>query len=207
MLNSKEHINYLKRLKKNKRKIVIIQILILVLFLIIWEILSRLNIINSFLSSSPTNVLKTIITLLKDKSLFTHAGITIYETIISFSISTIIGFMIASIMWFYNSIAKILDPYLTILNSLPKVALGPLIIIWVGASINSIIFMALLITIFVTIINIYESFQQTNKSYILLLKSLGATKKDIFFKVIIPSNKKNIINTLKINISMSLIGM
>ena len=170
MLNSKEHINYLKRLKKNKRKIVIIQILILVLFLIIWEVLSRLNIINSFLSSSPTNVLKTIITLLKDKSLFTHAGITIYETIISFSISTIIGFMIASIMWFYNSIAKVLDPYLTILNSLPKVALGPLIIIWVGASINSIIFMALLITIFVTIINIYESFQQTNKSYILLLK-------------------------------------
>lgn len=207
MLNSKEHINYLKRLKKNKRKIVIIQILILVLFLIIWEVLSRLNIINSFLSSSPTNVLKTIITLLKDKSLFTHAGITIYETIISFSISTIIGFMIASIMWFYNSIAKVLDPYLTILNSLPKVALGPLIIIWVGASINSIIFMALLITIFVTIINIYESFQQTNKSYILLLKSLGATKKDIFFKVIIPSNKKNIINTLKINISMSLIGV
>ena len=207
MLNSKEHINYLKRLKKNKRKIVIIQILILVLFLIIWEILSRLNIINSFLSSSPTNVLKTIITLLKDKSLFTHAGITIYETIISFSISTIIGFIIASIMWFYDSIAKVLDPYLTILNSLPKVALGPLIIIWVGASINSIIFMALLITIFVTIINIYESFQQTNKSYILLLKSLGATKKDIFFKVIIPSNKKNIINTLKINISMSLIGV
>lgn len=207
MSSSKEHISYLQKIKKNKIKIIIIQILILIIFLAVWELLSRFNIINSFLSSSPSNVIKTIITLIKDKTLFTHTGITIYETILSFSISTLIGFIIASIMWFFDDFAKILDPYLTILNSLPKVALGPLIIIWVGASINSIIFMALLITIFITIINIYENFKQTNKSYITLLKSLGATKKDIFFKVIIPSNKKNIINTLKINISMSLIGV
>ncbi|MBO5138462.1 MAG: ABC transporter permease [Bacilli bacterium] len=207
MSNSKEHINYIKNIKKNKNKIIIIQILILAIFLIIWEILARYNIINSFLSSSPTNVIKTTISLIKDKTLFTHTAITLYETIISFAISTILGLIIASIMWYFKSVAKVLDPYLTILNSLPKVALGPLIIIWVGASINSIIFMALLITLFITIINIYESFKQTNKNYITLLKSLGASKKDIYFKVIIPSNKKNIINTLKINISMSLIGV
>lgn len=206
MSNSKEHINYIKNIKKNKKKIIIIQILILAIFLIIWEILARYNIINSFLSSSPTNVIKTTISLIKDKTLFTHTAITLYETIISFAISTILGLIIASIMWYFKSVAKVLDPYLTILNSLPKVALGPLIIIWVGASINSIIFMALLITLFITIINIYESFKQTNKNYMTLLKSLGASKKDIYFKVIIPSNKKNIINTLKINISMSLIG-
>lgn len=207
MSNSKEHINYIKNIKKNKNKIIIIQILILAIFLIIWEILARYNIINSFLSSSPTNVIKTTISLIKDKTLFTHTAITLYETIISFAISTILGLIIASIMWYFKSVAKVLDPYLTILNSLPKVALGPLIIIWVGASINSIIFMALLITLFITIINIYESFKQTNKNYITLLKSLEASKKDIYFKVIIPSNKKNIINTLKINISMSLIGV
>lgn len=207
MSNSKEHINYIKNIKKNKKKIIIIQILILAIFLIIWEILARYNIINSFLSSSPTNVIKTTISLIKDKTLFTHTAITLYETIISFAISTILGLIIASIMWYFKSVAKVLDPYLTILNSLPKVALGPLIIIWVGASINSIIFMALLITLFITIINIYESFKQINKNYITLLKSLGASKKDIYFKVIIPSNKKNIINTLKINISMSLIGV
>lgn len=206
MSNSKEHIEFIKNVKKQKRKIIIIQLLILVTFLIIWEILSRYNIINSFLSSSPTNVIKTIISLIKDKTLFIHTAITLYETIISFAISTILGLIIASLMWYFKSLAKTLDPYLTILNSLPKVALGPLIIIWVGASINSIIFMALLITLFITIINIYESFKQTNQNYITLLKSLGATKKNIYFKVIIPSNKKNIINTLKINISMSLIG-
>lgn len=207
MLNSSEHNKYLQKIKKNKIKIIIIQILILFTFLIIWELLSKYNIINSFLSSSPSNVIKTTLSLIKDKTLFNHVAITLYEVIISFSISTIIGLIIASIMWLFDDFAKVIDPYLTILNSLPKVALGPLIIIWIGASINSIIFMALLITIFITIINIYESFKQTNQNYITLLKSLGATKKQIFFKVIIPSNKKNIINTLKINISMSLIGV
>ena len=85
--------------------------------------------------------------------------------------------------------------------------MGPLIIIWVGASINSIIFMALLISTFVTIINIYSGFVTTDKSYITLLKSLGATRGQIFRKVIFPSNYVNIISSLKINISMSLIGV
>ena len=104
-------------------------------------------------------------------------------------------------------LSKILDPYLTVLNSLPKVALGPLIIIWFGASVRSIIVMSLMINIFVTIINIYLGFAMTNEEYIKLLKTMGASKIQIFTKVILPANRKNIINALKINISMSLIGV
>lgn len=128
-----------------------------------------------------------------------------YETFISFIITSIIGFNRYSYVVF-PTLFKTIDPYLTILNALPKVALGPLIIIWVGASTNSIIFMALLISLFITIINIYNGFNSTNENYIKLLKSLNASKICIFLKVVMPSNIKNLISTMKINISMTLIG-
>ena len=207
---SKEHIEYLKKRKKEKRikRIVcFFRLLIIICFLIAWELLSRFELINTFLSSSPTEVIETTMQLLKDQTLFTHIGVTLYEVITSFLIATIIGFIIATILWSNKIIAKVIDPYLTILNSLPKVALGPLIIIWVGASTNSIIFMALLISTFVTIITIYQGFSQTNKSYITLLKSLGANKLQIFIKAVLPSNIPTLISALKINISMSLIGL
>ena len=110
-------------------------------------------------------------------------------------------------MWSSKTISKIFDPYLTILNSLPKVSLGPLIIIWIGANVNSIIFMAILISIFTTIINMYNSFINTDNSKVMLLKSFNASKKQIFFKLILRGNIPSLINTLKINISLSLIGV
>lgn len=203
---SKEHIDYLKKQKKERNIVIFFQVLIILLFLVGWELLIKFKLINTFLSSSPTRVLNTTIGLLKDNSLFSHIYITTYETLVSFLISTIIGLVVGAILWWNKVIAKIVDPYLTVLNSLPKVALGPLIIIWVGASINSIIFMALLITIFVAIINTYNGFKSTEEYYITLLKTFKASKFQIFFKAILPSNYANIISTLKINISMSLIG-
>ena len=204
---SEEHLRYLKKQKREKRLVCFFRFLIIVLFLLTWELLSRLELINTFLSSSPTEVIKTTIQLLKDNSLFTHIGVTLYEVIVSFAVATIIGFTTATILWNNKIIAKIIDPYLTILNSLPKVALGPLIIIWVGASTNSIIFMPLLISTFVTIITLYQGFSSTNNSYITLLKSLGANKRQIFIKAVLPSNIPTLISALKINISMSLIGV
>ena len=136
---SREHIDYLKKQKKEKRVVFFFRLLIIVVFLIAWELLSRFELINTFLSSSPSEVIETTIQLLKDQTLFTHIGITLYEVIVSFLAATIIGFIVATILWSNKIIAKIIDPYITILNSLPKVALGPLIIIWVGASMNSII--------------------------------------------------------------------
>ena len=204
---SDEHKKYLKKLRKEKVIVFIFRILIISMFLIAWELLSDYKIINSFTSSSPIKATKTIVELFRDGSLIKHIGVTLYEVLISFFIASIVGIITAIILWSNKIISKIIDPYLTILNSLPKVALGPLIIIWVGASTNSIIFMALLINTFITIINIYNSFISTDKNYIILLKSLKASKFKILTKVVIPSNYLNIISALKINISMSLIGV
>jgi len=204
---SLEHKDYLKKIKRKKIIITVFQILIISLFIIIWESLARTNLINTFLSSSPTEVIKTTINLFKTNNLFNHIWVTLYETLISFLIASIFGFIIASILWWNDILAKIIDPYLTILNSLPKVALGPLIIIWVGANTNSIIFMALMISLIISIINIYNGFINTPKNYIKLMQSFQASKWNIYKKAVVPSNINNIINCFKINISMSLIGV
>jgi len=204
---STEHKQFLKRIKNRKKLIKVSQIAIIIFLIIVWELSARLGIINTFMSSSPSEAIKTMINLFNSNNLFNHIYVTLLETIISFIIASLLGFLIASLLWWNKFIADTLDPYLTILNSLPKVALGPLIIIWVGANTNSIIFMALMISLFVSIINIYNGFINTEKDYITLLKSLNASKFQIYKLVIIPANISNLINCLKINVSMSLIGV
>lgn len=204
---SKEHINYLKKIKKNKILIKIFQILIIVLFIMIWQLLANKDLINTFIFSSPKKIANCIIKLHQQNNLYNHIFITILETLISFGLGTIIGIIIASIMWWNKFLAKVIDPYLTVLNSLPKIALGPIIIIWAGAGMKSIILMALLISVIITIINVYQGFIDTDINKIKLMKTLKATKKQIYFKLIIPNNLPIIINALKINISMSLIGV
>ena len=204
---SEEHKEFLKKKKKEKIIVISFQILLLLVFILGWELLARFNLINTFLLSSPSLVLKTLGSLFTNNDLLVHIGITLYETVVSFLVVTIISLLVSTLFWFSKRLAKILDPYLTVLNSLPKVALGPLIIIWVGASTNSIIFMALLISLFLSIINVYHAFKETDSNYITLLRSLGASKMQIFMRAVIPSNLSNIINNLKINVSMCYIGV
>ena len=202
-----ERERFLKKIKRTNRFVTIWRLLIIVIILVLWEVLARFHIINTFLASSPSDVFNTFIKLLNDGSLFRHIFVTLLEVLISFVISSILGIIIATLLWNSRTLARIVDPYLTILNSLPKVALGPLIIIIIGASKFSIIVMALLISTFVTIINIYHSFLNTDSNYIILLKSMSASKLDLFLKAVLPSNIINIINTLKVNISMNYIGV
>ena len=204
---SNEHKQYLKKKKRKKILILLMQIAILATIIITWQLLADFKIINTFITSSPSNVVKTIITLYNDNNLFNNIWTTIYETIISFSLGTIIGIIIAIILWYSNFLYKVIDPYLTIINSLPKIALGPIIIIFFGANIKSIIIMALLISVIVTIITVYNGFISTDKNKINLLKSFSATKYQIFKLVILPSSYQTIISSLKINISMTLIGV
>ncbi len=204
---SLEHINYLKKIKKEKRIILFFQILIILLFIIIWQLLADFNLINTFISSSPKEVLLTLIDLHKTNNLYQHIFITVLETFVSFSLGTILGIIIATILWYKPRIYKIVEPYLTILNSLPKVALGPIIIIWCGAGMKSIIFMALLISLIITIINVYQGFISTDQEKVKLLKSLKATKYQIYKYLILPNSFSNIISALKINISLTLIGV
>lgn len=207
MFISEERKRYLSKIKREKLFVSFFRFLIIFIFIIGWEILARFDIINTFTFSSPSLIIKTFTELLRNGSLFSHIGITLYEVILCFLLATIIGLLFAVLLWFSPIFSKIIDPYLTVLNSLPKVSLGPLIIIWVGASINSIILMSLLISTFITIINIYNGFTSTNKNYIILLKSFGANKWQIFKYVVFPSNMQVIISALKINISMNLIGV
>lgn len=204
---SKEHINYLKKLKKETIIIHISRLVILLSFIFLWQFLSDKKIINPFVFSSPKKIIETIINLYNQKNLFNHIWITFYETIISFLIGTILGITIATILWFNKYLSKVLEPFLTVINSLPKIALGPIIIIWVGASMKSIIAMALLISLITTILNVYQGFNETDINKIKLLKSLKASKFQLFRYLIFPGNLKNIICTLKINISMTLVGI
>ena len=204
---SNEHINYLKKIKRKKSFIKLFQISIIVLFIIIWQLLADFKLIDTFIFSSPKLVLNTFIKLYKNDNLFYHIWITIYETIISFFLATFLGIILASILWWNKTLAKVIDPYLTLLNSLPKVALGPIIIIWFGSGIKSIIVMALLISLIITIINVYQGFINIDNNKIKLMKSFKASKFQIYKKLIIPGSTKTILNTLKINISMSLIGV
>lgn len=205
MSNSRK--DYLKKIHRDNSFVMIFRILLIVIFLVGWEFLAYAGIINTFTFSSPYLVINTIGELLNNGDLFLHIGVTLYETMISFFLASIFGIIFATLLWSNTLISRIFDPYLTVLNSLPKVALGPLIIIWVGASTNSIIFMSLLISTFISIINIYNGFINTDKNYLILMKSLGATKWQIFTKVVFPSNYLNIISALKVNISMNLIGV
>ncbi len=204
---SNEYKQYLKKLKVNKVLVSVTQILILLFLIFIWEYLSNNNIINAFIYSSPSKVLKTIIDLYNTNNLFNHIWVTIYETFISFTLATLLGTFIAIILWYSKFLYKVMDPYLTILNSLPKVALGPIIIILCGANIKSIIIMALLISLIITISNVYSGFVNTDKNMIKLMHSFHASKWQMLKYLIIPYNYHVIVNSLKINVGMSLVGV
>ena len=207
MNKSLQYQKYLKKEKRNKILVILTQISITIFLIILWQFLADKELINVFIYSSPKKVVETIISLHLDNNLYNHIFITIYETIISFILGTLIGTIIAIILWWNKFLYKVIDPYLTILNSLPKIALGPIIIIIVGANINSIIVMALLISVIITILNVYTGFNNTDQNKINLLKSFQATKFQILKMVILPSSYPTIISSLKINVSMSLIGV
>lgn len=192
---------------KYKVKVLLSQTFLIVLLLSIWEIGSRLGFINSFIFSSPSKVIEILWDYTLTGEIFIHIGITLLEILISFTLGIVIAFIISIIMYSNKYIADILDPFLTMLNSLPKVALGPIIIIWVGANTNAIITMALLINIIISIITIYTGFINTDKLKMKLFKSFGATKWQTLFKLVIPANISTIISALKINISLTLIGV
>ena len=199
--------DFKKREKKKKIIIKLCQVFIGLLFIFIWEILSRFNIINSFIFSSPSKIIETIIDLYNSNKLFNNIFITLIELFTSFILGSVLGFIIALLFYRFDTLKKIFDPYLTMLNSLPKVALGPLLIIWLGANNKSIIVMALLINLIVSIVGFYNGFINTDEYKIRLLKSFGANYLQILYSLVIPGSLENIFSTLKLNISMSLIGV
>ncbi|HHT96405.1 MAG TPA: ABC transporter permease [Clostridiales bacterium] len=198
---------YVKHHINRMRKIRITQFLILISFFLLWEITTRLKVIDPFIFSSPSRVLKTFIQMMVDGQLFFHVGITLLETFASFIIVIVLGIFIAVILWWNDNIAQIFDPYLVILNALPKSALAPVFIVWLGNNMKTIIVAAVSVALFGTIINLYTDFINVEEDKIKLIKTLGGSKADVLFKVIIPSNIPSIISVMKINIGLSLVGV
>ncbi len=204
---SAEHLFYLKKSKLNKISIVITQVLILVTFFCLWEIAAVLKWIDPFIFSQPTRILKALFTMGANGTLWIHIGTTLFETIIGFVLGTVLGTAIAMLLWWNSFISKVSEPFLVVLNSLPKTALAPIIIVWLGNNMKSIIATALMTSIVVTILTVLGGFLEVDKEKIKLIETFGGTKKQILKKVILPASVPTIINALKINVGLSFIGV
>lgn len=203
---SLEHSLYLKQIKKKSVWINVTRFAILFLLLGIWELSATLEWVNPFITSSPSRIAKTIAELYKNGSLFMHVGTTLWETLAGFFIAVALGYSIALLLWWSEAFRRISEPYFVVLNALPKIALGPLIIIWFGTGSKAIVVMTILIGLIVAILNMLNGFMSTDENKLLLLKSMGATKLQILTKLVIPSSLPNFISMLKINVGMAWIG-
>ena len=206
-MKSKNINPYIVEKQKEKRKVIITEIIIFVLFIGLWELFAKINLINDFLFSSPSEVLKLIINYFKTGEIYKHIGISLLETILGLILGTSIGIIIAVIIWWNPFLAKVLDPYLVVLNALPKTALAPILIIWAGTGIKGITVVAVSISLVLTIISCYNYFIMVEDEKIKMFKSFGAAKWQILWKLIIPANIPNIINIIKINIGMTWVGV
>lgn len=203
---SKARQNYLKRLKKDKILVLFWQIAIFVIFLGIWQLFADTGVVDPFFFSSPSRIVSTILDLAHQNNLWIHIWTSLYETLIGFILATLIGFLLAIILWWSEKLRKIFEPYLIILNSLPKIALGPMIIFWVGSGTSATIVMCILICVIITTISMLNAFISCNHDKILLMKSMHANKMQIFFKLILPNAIPEFVSVLKINVGMSWVG-
>lgn len=204
---SNRQINYLKKQRKKKQIIQIARVLLLVMFLGVWEITSRMEIIDSFFFSSPTKLWNCFLSMTTEQGLFRHIGISLLETLYSFLFIMLISVVTASLLWRYEYAAKILEPVLVILNSLPKSALAPLIIVWLGTGMKTIIVAGVSVAVFGCIINLYTCFRNTDPDKQKLVYILGGKKHHVFTKVILPSGIPTIISNMKVNIGLALVGV
>lgn len=203
---SNEHLTYLKNERKKSVVVNVVRFAVLALFLALWETSARLAWINPFITSSPSRILKTIAELYANGTLFYHVGTTLWETLAGFFIAVFVGYTVALLLWWSEAFRRISEPYFVVLNALPKIALGPLIIVWCGTGSKAIVLMTVLIGLIVAILNMLNGFMATDENKLLLLRSMGASKIQILTKLVIPSSLPNFISMLKINVGMAWIG-
>ena len=203
---SKEHVLYLKKRRNKSILINCARVGILAVLLTIWELFAQFNIIDPFITSSPSRILRTIGDLYSNGSLFYHIGITLAETMIGFVIAVVLGYAIAVALYLSDSVRKVFEPYIVVLNALPKIALGPLIIIWIGTGYSAIVFMTVLVAVIVCIMNTLAGFISVDKTMLTLMQAMGANKRTILAKLIIPASFPTLINTLKVAVGLAWIG-
>ncbi len=203
---SEDHAVFLYNLRKRNITIRFFQLFILVGFFLSWEVLARTEVINSFLMSQPSKMWNLFLQMFMDGRLYQHIKITLIEDIIGFTSGTLLGTLIAISLWWSDYLFDLLEPYIIIINSIPKVALGPVIIVWLGNGPTAIIVMALLVSIVVTILMLTNGFREVENNKIKLLHTLGANKIQVLLKVILPSSIPTIFSAIKVSVGLSLVG-
>lgn len=198
---------FVREFKRRKAKVSFLRLFIFLALLTVWEISARYGLIDEFIFSCPSAMAEAVVYMAKDYSLFYHIGITTAETIAGFLLGTAIGTAAAVLLWWNRTASDVSQPYLVILNSLPKTALAPIIIVWLGNNTKSIILVALLTSVIITIMTVLGGFNGTDEDKIRLIKILGGTKRQILTNVVIPSNVPVIFNALKINVGLSFVGV
>lgn len=198
---------YLLQQKREKQFIAVMRVLLFISFLLLWEISARLGWIDSFIFSSPSLIARTFLNMCMDQSLFTHIWITVKETLLSFFFVVILGIGTAVLLWACPKLSAVLEPYLVVFNSLPKSALAPLLIVWLGANQKTIIVAGMSVAIFGSIISLYTGFKEVGPEKGKLIATLGGTKKDELLKVVLPSSVPLILSTMKVNIGLCLVGV
>lgn len=198
---------FIEKEKLHRRNVKILRLMLLILLLSLWELCARLGFINDFIFSSPARVTMCFIDMVKDHSIFVHTGVTIMETLISFVLVVGLGLLISILLWSSRSISEVLEPYLVMLNSLPKSALAPILIVWLGNNIKTIIVASVSVAVFGCIMTLHTGFAQTDPDKIKLIYSLGGTKKDVLLKVLLPGSIPLIISNMKVNIGLCLVGV
>ncbi len=204
---SPEHQEFLRQVRLEKLKVRLTQLSILILAFGLWEIFARAKIVDPFITSQPSRIIKTIGSLYEQGVLFEHIAVTCLETIVGFVLGTLLGTILAIILWWSKFISKVSEPYLVILNSLPKIALGPIFIVWIGAGPAAIIVMTLAISLIVTILEVLNGFMSIDEEKIKLVQTFGGNKFQVLTKVLLPASLPNIINALKINVGLSWVGV
>lgn len=199
--------NFIKQYKKRALKIRILQCCIFLFFIILWEVSTRLGIVDSFIFSSPSRLVVCAYKLSVDGTLFYHLAITIFETLLSFSLIIFIGLAVSVLLWWNKTLYKIFEPYLIVLNSLPKSALAPVFIVWLGNNMKTIIVAAVSVGVFGAVLTLFNAFNTTDSEKLKLIQTLGGNRKDMLFKVVIPSNISSIISVMKVNIGLALVGV
>lgn len=196
---------YLAKRRNDKITTVLLQIGLLAAFIGLWELAAQVGFIDPFITSCPSRVIQTL-GAIDPLELMKHIGYTLLECIIGFFVASAIGVFIATLLWRFNKLRRVLEPYVVVLNALPKIALGPIIIIWVGAGMQAIVVMTVLICVIVTIISVLNGFMSVDPGKILLLKSMGASRMQILTKLVFPANVPALVNMLKINVGLAWVG-
>ena len=199
--------NFLKNQTRLRTRVRLARLLIFLGFLDLWEASTRMHLIDAFIFSSPTRVVRTFLSMGRDGSIFLHVGVTLLETLVSFLLVFLLSLLTAVLLWLSPGLSRTLEPYLVVLNSLPKSALAPLLIVWLGANIRTIIVAGISVAVFGSILTLYTGFQQISAEKIKLIYTLGGDRGDVLWKVVLPGSVPIFLNTMKVNIGLCLVGV